>query len=136
MEHKNIDLWAIAGAFIALVVIFLSTANWIAGELNLDLRSASFVLVGVLLAIAISACVVYLDWSMRVCAPWIVVLVAPALFPALTYWASAGPGLFHLRAPEQDMAWYGEGWWQLLIFLVLAFAAYRCNKLTGDWFMD
>lgn len=109
MERKNNELWAVVITLIAVAVVFLSTANWIAGVLNLDLRSASFILVEVLFAIAMFASVIYFDMNKRAFAPWIVVLVSPSFFPALTYWASAGPGGFHLRFHSSDMAWYGNG---------------------------
>jgi hypothetical protein len=135
MKSRTDDLWVVAATLLAVAIIFLALAGWMAGVLNLDLRSASFILVGALLAIAMVGCAIHFELSVRALAPWIVVLVAPSLVSALKYWASGGPGPFHFRT-EEDMAWFGNSWWIFLMWLGLVGSAYLSNKLTDDWFMD
>jgi hypothetical protein len=121
---------------LAAYVIFISIADWIARATNLDLRSASIIFFGALLLIMLLVCAFYYGVNKRALAPWMVVLVAPVFAPALTYWASAGPGPFHLRGVDQNMAWFGNGWWQLLMWCVLIVGAYLCNKLADEWIWD
>lgn len=134
MERRNDDFWKTLGVLVMAAMIFISFAGRIANAMNLDLQSASYLLLGGLLAIAMFAGVIYIEMETRALAPWILVLVAPSLVPALKYWASSGPGPFHLRGMEQDMAWFGNGWWIFSMWLVLVIGAYVCNKLTDDWF--
>jgi hypothetical protein len=125
MKNKNDDLWTASGALAAAAILFFSFASWIAGAANLDLGSASFILLGGLLAAVILAGADYFELNKRALAPWIIVLVAPSFVPALTYWASAGPGPFHMKA-TQDMAWFGNTWWLLFIWVGLGWVV-RCR---------
>lgn len=136
MNNKNADLWVIGGASLAVVLIFIKCAGWIASAINLDLDSASCILGGVLLVFALFGCVVYFGWNMLGLAPWILWVFALFWIPALRYWASAGPGPFHFETTEQNIAWFGNPWGLLFIVLALALGAYMCNKLTDNTWRD
>jgi hypothetical protein len=62
----------------------------------------------------------------------------PFILPALNYWSLDVPSRLFLQIDESavnvDRLWYGQGWWQLLIFIGLVGCAYGWNKLQDDRF--
>lgn len=120
----------IAGLFIYFIV------NTVAEWLHLNWAAAASLLFGLITLVAAMVFVVFQYFSLSKLFPWMLCGFYPFILPALNYWSLDMPSRLFLRIDESvgnvDRLWYGQGWWQLLIFIGLVAGAYGWNRLQDD----
>ena len=136
-SNDNEMLFWMAVAGLGLLGLFIyfqvkAFADW----LHLDWGSAAWMLAGIL-ALAVGVIVAFgKGWRLGKLFPWMLCGFYLFLLPALNWWSLSVPGrLMRFDNDEGNTvggAWYGNGWWQLVMFAALAGAAYGLNKLQSD----
>jgi len=105
---------------------------------HLDWSSAAWLLTGILALAAGSVLAWLKDWSLGRLLPWMFCAFYLFTLPALNYWSLSVPGrLFPIDGynygSTAEVAWYGNGWWQILMLLAFLGIAYGINKWQDDY---
>lgn len=108
-------------------------AEW----MHLDWSSAACLLAGILALVAGVVLTWLKDGPLSKLFPWMLCGFYPFVLPALNYWSLSVPGrLFPIDGynygSAAEVAWYGNGWWQLLMFIALLGIAYSVNKWQNE----
>lgn len=141
MSNRNNNGPEILFAIGAIVVAYLlwqlyvgvkACAEW----MHLDWPSAALLLFA-LLALGVSTLLAFLkDWPLGRVFPWLLCGFYPFTLPALDYWSLSTPGRLVIDGynygSAAEVPWYGNGWWQLLMFIVLVGFAYSVNKWQSE----
>ena len=113
------------GLIAFLVYMLVKTfADW----LNLDWHSAAMLLSGLLISAGAILGVALQGWNLKKWVPWIGCGFFLSTIPSLNWWARLDSMPFHMDGMGRDFAWYGNGWWQMLVFLVLCLVAYAISQ--------
>jgi ABC-type multidrug transport system permease subunit len=123
-------LLLIVGLFIYFIVS--TVADW----LDLNWAATASLLFGLIGLLAGTIFVLLREFSLSKLFPWLLCGFYPFTLPALNYWSLSVPSRLLLRfnesAGDVDRLWYGQGWWQLLIFIGLVAGSYGWNKIRDD----
>jgi hypothetical protein len=108
-------------------------ADW----MHLDWRSAAWLLAGIVALAAGVVVALAQGWQLGRLLPWMLCGFYLFTLPALNYWSLSFPDqLFrdsgYGYGRPDNVAWYGNGWWQLLMFVALVAGAFGINKWQDD----
>lgn len=122
----------VLGAGLLIFLTVRTFANWV----NLDWTAAVSLLTGIIGFVVSMFFVLVRDFSLSKLFPWMLCVFYPFILPALNYWSLDMPSRLFFRIDESmgnvDRLWYGNGWWQLLIFIGLVACAYGWHRLHDD----
>lgn len=134
---KNDDSTVILIVIGILVVLGLGIGAYFvlkgwADAMGLDVYSIFCLVAGVGTVALIAIGTVWMGWKKTFAFPWFLPILAVFARPAFTYWTTPQMGPFGRDSEEVDMAWYGNGWWQLLIIVGLCGVAFALMKWLDD----
>jgi hypothetical protein len=132
-DNDEAAFWLV-GICLLLVAAFVyfqvkAFADWV----GLDWGSAAYLLGGIITAAAAVIGAIIQGWSIKKLSPWIFCGFYLFTLPALNCWAQLEKNPFHMSRINADLAWYGNGWVQFLIFVALVGGAYGLNKWVDEY---
>ncbi len=126
------EFWLAFGIVVVLGVgygVYTVLKSW-ADTLGLDIPSVFYLALGGVLSAAIALVgVLWADWRKSVVLPWLLPFFGLFCRPALTYWATPHGVFGGAEGYDVEIAWYGNGWWQLAIIAALCGVAFALTKL-------